>query len=289
MKTALKTTLALPVVAILSTGCAMFQPGGTSRETGTAETRPVEPAPEQTQASPQKVAQVVRSKVVVAVKDTSSDPGPTTREVAVKSEGRLIDRGFAVKGIEPFMTVRIGTDIVLFDKIGNYYVYEGTSDADIIRNDTKVLGRRQFVIKGDRALDQSRAKRSVSDKLADEVSSWVAETCTARAMGVESIIVTLRISEWESFLGGQEKAARRKIESFANEANKLDGILSCHLVETGPSNRMFRFRVVYQADKFPDGVFTGMVQTDTLPEEIIESNPVLWLLKAVFGTAGALL
>lgn len=232
------------------------------------------------------LAEIIRSKVLVLVKDVSGAKGEITAEIASKVEAELIEKGFLVKGGEPFVTVDLKSAIDLFDKTGNYFVFEGVAEATITKADGQKLGSKEFVSKGQRQLEQERAERNVADAISEEVAKWVGETCTAKTMGVETVIVSLRISDWATLLRSTESAAEKEILKFSEAVEKLDGVLSCRLVKSTESNRLLQFRIVYDSEKFPNGILTGTVTAKALPGELKESNPMLWLIRSIFRLGG---
>jgi len=128
--------------------------------------------------------------IAFRVTDLSAQKDQYSAEVVLKTEGRLIESRFvSLKAGRVSMNVIIPCSITItttleeLDQMGEFYLFNARANVVVTARDenhTLDWGKRQFSIKGDRALGKGAAMRKATDRLADEVSKWVVSGCSAK-------------------------------------------------------------------------------------------------------------
>ncbi len=185
----------------------------------------------------------------------------TSQNAAAVVAGRVRD---AVEGalapsvkINPQMTdilVDLQVNATLFDKSGDFSLYRGEVQAVVTRMfDGKVLGRNTWVEKGARQLGDAEACRAVADVLAKQAAPWVARTIEPASQGLAAADVRLAAPFYRRTQTQAAYAAQ-----FVETVKKLDGIVSCVLVQQDLAANQMTFRVVYFKEKFPEGLLNRL-------------------------------
>jgi hypothetical protein len=179
-------------------------------------------------------------------------------------QGKLADNGFQLTPSLPDIQVNISVETSQFDQSGNYYLFQGAYQAEILRVwDKRVLSKTEETVKGERKLGKTEATRSVHAKLAEAASVWIAAVCTPERSGLAVSDITI-----------SRPAGKKDHAAYARRAIRLikeqDGVAACEQLREDETGRMV-FRVVFFRSKFPEGMLNRLV---SIPELEIETKEV---------------
>lgn len=259
--------LSCAAVILLTQGCsttgrestAIIGGGGTP----TQAPRVRQPAPQPSPGMHTPAAETEKGwlNVDVTVSARNDAAEALTGTVGDSIEGALVAGGHRISPAAPDLSVLTNISADLYDRSGNYYVYEGTADAVVRRVcDGKLLGRKHAECKGKRELGQSKAQRSLGRKLAELTTEEVRGMCSAGAAGVAATNITVKRPLLSNVLGDNPRYA----EIFVRQVTQLSGVISCTILAQDYRSRTFSFRVVYLADSFPAGILNRLSGIETL-------------------------
>jgi hypothetical protein len=149
---------------------------------------------------------------------------------------------------------------------GTRAVYKGDVDAAVTRSPElnqltqqkmqDLVARNRFDVTGAPGRGKGDALKSVADKMGATVSPWLADACLKVGGKMEVCIVTVA-NAW--FLSHHSEYPTR----FVREVRRLPGVYDCTILATDNVNRTLQARVVYDKDRFPDGLMNRLY---TIPE-----------------------
>ncbi len=175
-------------------------------------------------------------------------------DVSKAIEGVLADKRFSMDAKTPDIVVALGTELVLLDKSGSYFRYNGKADVRVERShDARLLGQKVIEVSGDRKLTESEAELGVSRKLGAAVAQWVIGVCAPLQTELAANDITIK-----------RRAPSLKtddpdyVKKFVDRVGSLGGILSCRLVQQDNDARSMVFRVVYYRNLFPEGLLNKL-------------------------------
>lgn len=193
-----------------------------------------------TRGTVEQETQIVRSSIPVQVKDVSVPAQGFTSDVAELTKGRLAAGGFLVNEKQAYVSVDLSTQVKLFDKMGNYYVYEGQCGILVKRADGKMLASELVSVKSSRVLDSQRAMVDARRKIAAKAGEIATQVVSAKTTGMESqIIVMKKVSESGAHSMAKVIRGKAGVYSFERIPGETDGI---------------QYRIIYDARSFPDGI-----------------------------------
>lgn len=239
---------AMVVAAGLLTGCAstgrMAPAGGSGVVADTAA-----PASAATAAALLNVQVGAREQdpVSVAVRD------------AVK--GRLTGENFQMAEDLPDLRVTLDVTTKPFDQSGNYWVFDGQVDASVTRMfDQRLLGRETLTARGERKLGKEEAQEAVGGALASKTASWVAGVAASGKSGLAANDITIR----RYLLNRLSRDDAEYARFFISRVAQVDGVVSCVVASQDYATHTVTFRVVYYAQKFPEGLLNRLAAMDDL-------------------------
>ena len=210
---------------------------------------PPPPEPQQSESSPQLQETVAKLNVQL---QTNSAAKLDTAEFEQMVRGQLANAGFASLPGEPTdLRLNITLESELFDQSGNYYVYNGRAVAELWRRlDGKQLVGNSFAAKSERKLGEREAAINLQERLVTALKDWITAQITPDRVGVAASEITLSLSKFKIFKGGDQK----QISEFIESTQGIPGVHSCRLVENNATDRVYRFRVIYFPEKLPMGL-----------------------------------
>ena len=238
-----------------STGMVVLGAVGLALAQGCATTRVIsDPVGQPPTESARPVAESAVRQLNVHVATAGKDNLSRDAALSVQDllESRLVDEGYTVDAGYVDIHVDLDAAVEVFDRSGNYIVYDGVLAAEVNRTgDEKLLAGRKFTGRGDRALGEAKAMDNLVGTFAGTAGDWLISSLspTRTGVGVEDITVQ-RV--WYS--PGRPDYAT----VFVEEVNRLDGIVSCQLVSHDRSTRTMVFRVGFFRDRFPDGLLNRL-------------------------------
>ena len=144
---------------------------------------------------------------------------------------------------------------------GSRVVYKGDVDASVARSQafnaiTKqsmkdVVARNRFDVTGSPGRGKGDALKSVADKMSSVVAPWLAQSCLKVGGKCEVCVVTIS-NAW--FLSPHSTYPSK----FVKIVRGIDGIYDCTILATDNTNRSLKARIVYDKDRFPDGVINRL-------------------------------
>lgn len=149
--------------------------------------------------------------------------------------------------------VRVSLDVEaeLYNQRADFHIYRGDLDARVTRSsDRMVVGRTQIHAEGKFGQGPAEGRKNLAQKMSDEAAAWIAETATGEKLGLAAMDITIE----HRFLA---KVKADYVDSFVREVSGLDGVVSCAVVWQKPGEYV-TFRVVYFAEKFPEGLLNAI-------------------------------
>lgn len=194
------------------------------------------------------------------VKVTASGGGADAEAMASRARGSieaaLVAAGFRLDDSQADLHVSLSPSAEVFDQSGNYFVFNGAVDAEVVAARTgRLVGKQRFETRGKRTLDRAPALRALSDDVTAPAKTWIVTACQPDMTGLKAEIVTV-------YFGRLSTAAERAeyVRRFVNVVNGLreEGVLSCALVQEDAANRSQKYRIVCEAKRFPEGVLNRL-------------------------------
>ena len=256
MSKVMKHVRALLVVAMVPVGLSLVG----CKTTGTIGSLPPPVQPTEAPADETGVAELAVQNLNVAVAASGRERAgeQIADRVLRRVTDQLAERKFKLDSSPADLDVNLAVTAEQFDAIGNYRLYKGEVEYEVVKvSDGRKVGGGIIAESGGRELGDAAALNSLGDKLAGQTAEQVADTCTAQAANVRAVNVTVRRA-WR--LGDDSRYSA----NFVNTVNGFDGVLHCSLVEQSIADRTMIFRIVYEIDKFPEGMLNRLANTPAL-------------------------
>ncbi len=198
-------------------------------------------------------------------------------------EGAIANSGFEVSADNPFFTVSVAGKLDKFDKFGNFYVYDSSSELSVQKNKpvegkNPLLARISLKATGERKLGEDDAKSSAIGKLSESSSKWVKEVLDRELVEVEAVKAELPLEVFEKVFGPNRNNIQKNIDELLVRAGKLEGVLSCTLISMDAKKVIIE--VVYRKKNFPNGIIYEKLSADINLKD--SKDPVGDFLKCVF-------
>ncbi|MDD4102112.1 MAG: hypothetical protein PHU80_05705 [Kiritimatiellae bacterium] len=140
---------------------------------------------------------------------------------------------------------------------GTRVVYKGDADVSVTRTPElnvitgqqmkDMVARNRFDVSGAPGRGAGDALKSVADKMSAVVSPWLADACLKVGGKLEICIVTIA-NAW--FLSPHSDYPTL----FVQRVRAMDGVYDCTILATDNVNKTLQARVVYDKDRYPDGI-----------------------------------
>lgn len=223
-------------------------------------------APPQTQMA---TASAVLEQVRVLVRPVAV--GAEASQLAVYLggglQGALAAAGYRVVYDGPSEIIaNLGVTCAPLNARGTRVVYKGDADVAVTRSPemnavtrqvmTDVVARNRFDVTGSPGRGADDAVKSVADKMSAVISPWLANACVKVGGKMEVCIVTIA-NAW--FLSPHSDYPTK----FVQQVRALGGVYDCTILATDNVNKTLQARVVYDKDRFPDGLINRLY---TIPE-----------------------
>ncbi|MEX0321471.1 MAG: hypothetical protein AB3N63_04890 [Puniceicoccaceae bacterium] len=169
----------------------------------------------------------------------------------------LVTSGYEVSEAGPHPDIRIQAsyDATIFDQSGNYYLYEGTSSAKVVRTwDGKVIAQTRLKEKGPRILEQARALEDNALQVADELDAWLASAVKPSSIGLVASEVTVSRPLFNP---------RSYPSRFIERVQSIPGVTNVRYAGDDASGS-FIFRVVYFPEQMPEGLLNKLRSIQSL-------------------------
>jgi hypothetical protein len=150
---------------------------------------------------------------------------------------------------------------------GTRVVYKGDVDVAVTRSPdfnaitrqvmTDMVARNRFDVQGAPGRGMGDALKSVADKMASTVSPWLADACVKVGGKTEICIVTIA-NGW--FLAPHSDYPTQ----FTQRVRALPGVYDCTILSTDNVNKTMQARIVYDRERFPDGLINRLYKVDEL-------------------------
>lgn len=166
--------------------------------------------------------------------------------------GRLANAGFTIIPSEyPDLQLRVMLESELFDKSGNFYLFNGRAVTELWRGiDQKQLAGNSLSADGKRQLGERKAQIDLMEKLVAQVDQWTAANVLPNRVGIAAAELTLALGKITLLKGGDQD----EINRFIGKVLGIPGVLSCRLTHSDAGIRVYRFRVIYYPEKLPMGL-----------------------------------
>jgi len=223
-------------------------------------------APAQTQIA---TASAVLEQVRVLIRPAAMGQDATQVATLLGSglQGSLAKAGYRVVYDGPSEIVAdLDVKCAPLNARGTRVVYKGDVDVAVTRSPemnavtrqvmTDVVARNRFDVTGSPGRGSGDALKSVADKMGAVASPWLADACVKVGGKVEVCIVTVA-NAW--FLSPHSDYPTK----FVQQVRALGGVYDCTILATDNVNRTLQARVVYDRDRFPDGLINRLY---TIPE-----------------------
>ncbi len=219
------------------------------------------PPPVPFELSATEAARMVTVGVDVSAKGDAA--GTVAGDLANTVQNALSGQ-FKVTGAKPDVQVTLGVSAELHAGFGEYKMYKGDVDASARRTyDNNLLGKRKFSEKGERALGEGEALKSLAGVFDEPVTQWVAQTVTPAGVGLKAMDVTV---SWNMFqdLFGLRQRRDDYARVFVEEVSRVKGVAYCELVAEDMRAREQTFRVVYYPEEFRAGLLNTLAKIEAL-------------------------
>ena len=160
----------------------------------------------------------------------------------------------------------LGVNCAPLNARGTRVVYKGDADVTVTRAPEfnamsgqkmkDMVARNRFDVTGAPGRGKGDAIKSVADKMSAAVSPWLADACLKVGGKLEVCVVTIA-NAW--FLSPHSDYPTR----FVQRVRAMPGVYDCTILATDNVNKTMQARVVYDSDRFPDGIMNRLY---TVPE-----------------------
>lgn len=231
---------------------------------------PVAPAPVVNAAKGSEAAQIARASAVLEkmrvaiapVEEADAADAELSRLLVAGVQGGLAAADYrVVAGGDSEIRVGIDVSSKLANQLGTRQVFKGDADVAVMRTPyfnaitqqqlVDVDARRRFDLKGEPAKAED-AMKALADKMAAVVAPWVAESCLKVGGKSTEICVVTIDNAW--FLDSHADYPTM----FVKVVKALPGVYDCTILLTDNVNRKIQARVVYDKDRYPDGLINRL-------------------------------
>ena len=170
--------------------------------------------------------------------------------------GELVRLGYTVEGSRtPDVVLAFDTTKSVFDKSGNWYLYDGTAHALVYRvpAESGLIAEKTFDAHGPRGLGERQAAKNVAAGLSGALVGWARESLTPTLVGLSAVTFELPLG---AAVGSAEDLARP--EAIRKTAAGMKGVRSAELVAQDNDKGRFSYRVVYETAAYPGGFFNAL-------------------------------
>ncbi len=247
-----------PVVA--SPGTMQTQQPGLVKAVG-ARPDAVNLRPQVTQMA---TASSVLEQIRVLVRPSASGESATQTATYLGSgvQGALAKAGYRVVYAGPAEIIAdLTVNCAPLNARGTRVVYKGDVDVAVTRSPEynaivgqymkDVIARNRFDVTGAPGRGEGDARKSVADKMSAEVSPWLADACLKVGGKMEICIVTIA-NAW--FLSPHSEYPTQ----FVRRVRELGGVYDCTILSTDNVNKTIQVRIVYDKDRFLDGLINRL-------------------------------
>ena len=223
--------------------------------------------PAQTQTA---TASAVLEQVRVLVRPVAGGQDATQLATLLGNgvQGALAAAGYRVVFDGPSeLVANLGVTCEPLNARGTRVVYKGDVDAAVTRSPelnamtrqvmTDMVARNRFDVTGSPGRGAGDALKSMADKLSAVASPWLADACLKVGGKLEVCIVTIA-NGW--FLSPHSDYPSR----FVQRVRAMGGVYDCTILSTDNVNKTLQARVVYDRDRFPDGLINRLYTIDEL-------------------------
>lgn len=146
----------------------------------------------------------------------------------------------------------------VYDRFGEFEIHEGDIRATVTVPilDGRLVGDEKFEGRGERALGEAAADRSLADVLVPQVVKWVSETVTPEKIGIA--VETYSIA----YDSANPEKNQDHAQEFLRRIQSMDGVLEARILSQNDWCGVVQFRFVYLPAKFPGGLINKAVLTD---------------------------
>jgi len=191
--------------------------------------------------------------VTLSATETGVDIGADSI-VRTRVESCLRDIGYQISP-DPDLEVKMVITTELFDRSGNFSIYQGNAAIQMSRVADRFLVTEDLIaVKGERKLGPVLAAQSYAENLSEGICRWL-NNFTPDRMGLATSNITIR-----RIKGRISDYAINFVEKL--NSGKIDGILNCTLVEQDDRHKQLTFRIVYYYDKFQFGLLNRIKQEE---------------------------
>ncbi len=183
-------------------------------------------------------------------------------------EGSLAAAGYKVVHDGPAeIYADLAVTCVPLNARGTRIVYKGDADVSVTRSpefntithqfNLDRVARNRFDVQGLPGRGDGDALKSVADRMTVSVSPWLAEACLK--VGGRAEVCELTIANAWGLSPHSDFPSR-----FCREVLALGGVYDCQVDATDNVNRTVRARIVYDRDRFPDGIVNRLYTVPAL-------------------------
>jgi len=170
----------------------------------------------------------------------------------------LIEKGIKVEDKDTDLILAAKIRAREFDKSGNFYLYEGDLLSQLkLKDYKKLLATKSFEVKGKRELGKQKAMDSCVKELEKKFVPWAADSLETMRFDLAVSRITFTNIRGKLF-DSKNQIQSEKIQDFVRTVEKIDGIYTCELIESSYKKRSASFKVVYDKDKFKEGLLTKL-------------------------------
>lgn len=167
------------------------------------------------------------------------------------------------KGATTDLLFLLDARIESFDRAGQYSLDKATGSAEAMRTDNRrTVGSENFDLKGKRVLGDTAARDSALDALATALRDWVRSGFSPDALGLVASNLTVQ-RPWHQNMPGNRQIANYA-DTFVREVSAVPGVVRVALIDQNSESRTLTFRIVYEANAFPQGMLNRLSQIEEL-------------------------
>ena len=168
-------------------------------------------------------------------------------QVSAEARNALAKAGYVVDGKDdPDVVVSVSAGREVHDRSGEWLVYKGA-----VRLQTEIRGSKPRFMAG---LGESDVEKNLADALVPGVAAWVKDSFNEGSVGLRVSLVELRIDE--PVKSADELALQA---AFCKAACAEAGVRSVRLVAQDSAKGSVKFRVVFDAEQYPDGFLNTLM------------------------------
>ena len=178
-------------------------------------------------------------------------------QAAAEARNALAKAGYVVDGgDEPDVVVSVSAGREVLDRSGDWFVYRGVVHlkTEIKGPKPRFMAEKEVVGTGRRGLGETFAEKNLADALVPGIAKWVKDSVDEGSVGLRVSLVELRMDEPVKSAG--ELALQ---SAFCKAAYAETGVRSVRLVSQDSEKGAFTFRVVFDAERFPDGFLNTLM------------------------------